>query len=194
MNAIPLSAPDGTVYAYACGICRQVRTGLESLGLHTDKDVAEFAESFKEASEDCCKCSRCGVATNNPMSRTCDACKPIEDAENKAHREKFAAEDAVHEAAQAAALAKSKDSTSALALRDLMSDISEEYHCAGWLTGLERELWAMVQGGDRRFGLGEVDENTVKRLRDLHERSGGWWRYDDEHGEMFVTTEEWQSA
>ena len=47
----------------------------------------------------------------------------------------------------------------------LMRRLSEDYYCAGWLVGLEDHLWAMVQGGDRHFGVGEVTVEEVARLR-----------------------------
>jgi hypothetical protein len=40
-----------------------------------------------------------------------------------------------------------------------MSDISEEYYCAGWLIGLEEILWSMVVGNRREFGMGVVTED-----------------------------------
>lgn len=40
MKAIPLTSPNGTVMAYACGICLHVRTGGESFGLRNAEDIA----------------------------------------------------------------------------------------------------------------------------------------------------------
>ena len=89
---------------------------------------------------------------------------------------------------------EAEDAAEALAIH--MSNISEDYYCAGWLCGLEFTLWAMVQGGDRRFGLGTVTEDEIATLRSLSERAGGWIVWDDDHdplksGRAFVTHEEW---
>jgi len=73
----------------------------------------------------------------------------------------------------------------------LMSEISEEHYCAGWMSGLEYTLWAMLLGGDRGFGVGDVTDDPITQLRALSEASGGWWRYDDDADEVFVPIEEW---
>ena len=89
---------------------------------------------------------------------------------------------------------EAEDAAEALAIH--MSNISEDYYCAGWLMDLERTLWAMAEGGDRRFGLGTVTEDEIATLRSLSERAGGWivWRDRDgttEGGNWFVTLAEW---
>ena len=73
----------------------------------------------------------------------------------------------------------------------LMRRLSEDYYCAGWLVGLEDHLWAMVQGGDRHFGVGEVTVEEVARLRELSERAGGWWAWRVGEGARFVPMAEW---
>lgn len=78
------------------------------------------------------------------------------------------------------------------ALRELMSDISEDCWCAGWLHGLEYSLWSMVQGGDRKFGMDEVRQHEVDELRRLSEEAGGWWAFpDDATDEVFVPMADW---
>lgn len=93
-------------------------------------------------------------------------------------------------------LKKSVDPEFADLLRRFMSDLSEEYYCAGWLIGLEYSLWNMLEGGSRRFGLGEVTDEELRDLWALYQQAGGWWTwYDSEDpdtmGEVFVTVEEW---
>lgn len=90
-----------------------------------------------------------------------------------------------------AALAKAADRDAAKVLHDLMSKISEDYYFAGWLNDLEFSLWSMIRGGDRRFGFGEVTDGEVAELKRLHEKTGGWWRYEERVGEVFVPTAEW---
>lgn len=77
-------------------------------------------------------------------------------------------------------------------LRDLMSDISEDCWCAAWLHGLEYSLWAMVKGGDRKFGMDEVRKHEVDELRRLSAECGGWWVWSDKAlDEAFVPMAEW---
>jgi len=193
MKAIPLAAPDGTVFAYACGVCNRVRAGSHKMVRHTRADVRSFADSYREEADDCCKCRRCGKQINTRgISFVCKKCEPAEEAERAANQAEFAEKQQVTNAVLDKALAKSLDRACALALRDLMSGISEDYYCAGWLTGLERTLWGMLQGDSRHFGMGEVTHEEIGRLRDLHEKCGGWWYFDDERGEeMFLATAEW---
>ncbi len=70
-------------------------------------------------------------------------------------------------------------------------EISAELGHAGWGVGIEYALWAMVQGGDRHFGLGEVSRAEVSQLRQDAEVGGGWWRWDEDKSEVFVPMAEW---
>lgn len=92
---------------------------------------------------------------------------------------------------------KSADPVAAEALASAMSDISEEYECAGWLIGLEFKLWEMLRGGARELAMGDVTDEEVDNLRRLSERAGGWvfWRDNDDpfkSGECFEPYAEWQ--
>lgn len=89
--------------------------------------------------------------------------------------------------------AKSKDAAELLVIH--MSNISEDHYCAGWLMGLEYKLWDVLNGGDPQFGFGPISPQNIERLRELHERAGGWWMWVGENmdsGKVFVTTEEWK--
>ncbi|MCW2240791.1 hypothetical protein [Azospirillum canadense] len=70
-----------------------------------------------------------------------------------------------------AALAKHAKS----GLRHLMEEISEDCWCAGWLSGMEYDLWSMVQGGPRDYGVSEVSQGEVGQLIALSQQTGGWW-------------------
>lgn len=77
-------------------------------------------------------------------------------------------------------------------LRDLMSDISEDCWFAGWLIGLEYSLWEMVQGGDRKFGIGAVQEIDIDEMRRLSEEIDGWLAWSESEMEVaFVPMVEW---
>lgn len=54
-------------------------------------------------------------------------------------------------------------------LRRLMSEISEEYWCAGWLIDLERVLWDAVTG--KRVNICSPEE--IEQLKYLSEKCGG---------------------
>lgn len=85
-----------------------------------------------------------------------------------------------------------RDAIAAKTLCAQMSDLSEEYYCAGWLIGLEFSLWSMLEGGSRNFGMSVVTEKEIGELRSLHKRCDGWWVWsEDLQGEAFVSTEEW---
>lgn len=81
------------------------------------------------------------------------------------------------------------DVSAARELCQLMSDISEDQYCAGWLVGLEYQLFDTLYIGDT-FGDGISPQERVK-LMELSARCGGWWRWTDDKGETFVKLEEW---
>lgn len=86
-------------------------------------------------------------------------------------------------------------------LADLMSDISEECWCAGWMSGLEFTLWRIINGGERQYGQGGITDEQVAELKQLSELIGGWiYWYDDtdnpeadpsEWGERFISLNDW---
>lgn len=80
------------------------------------------------------------------------------------------------------------------ALIDLMSDISEECYCAGWMHGNEYRLWDAITNpnDDRIYGFTKINDEQIERLRDLSRKLDGWVVWDDEVGERFVTIEEWE--
>ena len=68
-------------------------------------------------------------------------------------------------------------------LLELMEDISEDRWCAGWLVGLEYELWE------------EVLDGKLPVAKDLADVAGGWWIWSSEaettHQRRFVPMDEW---
>ncbi len=87
------------------------------------------------------------------------------------------------------------------ALRVYMEQLSQDRWCAGWLIGLEYELWDQVEC--RRAGLGpprttgpfapppewDLDADTLAWLAD---QARGWWRWPDQGtGPVFVEMGEW---
>jgi hypothetical protein len=77
------------------------------------------------------------------------------------------------------------------ALFRTMSDLSETCWCAGWMDGTEYALWDAVEKNQPVWwGMEEVRQRDIDDLRRLRELSGGWWIWDDEHYETFVSIDE----
>jgi len=81
------------------------------------------------------------------------------------------------------------------ALLQLMSDISEDCWCAGWISGNENALYRMAfDGAPRRYGMSEVGEPEIVHLRDLAEKTGMWGAWDDEDGVIAVDLKEFAAT
>lgn len=83
-----------------------------------------------------------------------------------------------------------------IALRVLMSELSEDAYCAGWHIDTEYRLWEMLVGERRRWMGLSVDDPRIEELRRLHVATGGWWRFNPELNDgcgdqEFVATEAW---
>jgi len=83
-------------------------------------------------------------------------------------------------------------------LADAMSEISEDCWCAGWLIGLEFDLWQALAEGPREYGAGKIGAGDIARLRLLSDECGGWiaWRRAEDprdSGEEFVPIGEWRA-
>jgi hypothetical protein len=96
----------------------------------------------------------------------------------------------------------SRDPQAARDLCELVCDISEDCYAAGWMRGIEYELWATcLNGKPHRYGQSAISDEQITKLRDLHARCDGWWYWHDdttgggsnteEWGPRFVTTTEW---
>ena len=72
-------------------------------------------------------------------------------------------------------------------LARFMSDLSQDYWAAGWLTGLEFELWTAVWEEASRVG-----QANAARLRYLSSTCGGWIIWADT-GPRYVPLEEWRT-
>lgn len=166
---------------------------MERMLRNKPKDVQELAESHRSMAESCCQCHRCNglILAKHFGSMHCGKCARIIAKEMEQTRAEYQAKEAVSASILEARLQTTVDRVSALALRDLMSRISEEHYCAGWLSGLEFTLYGMMHGDSRAFGMGDVSTEDVTQLWTLHQRCGGWWYYDKEHGEMFILTHDW---
>jgi hypothetical protein len=81
-----------------------------------------------------------------------------------------------------------EQSVTAGLLVKLMSAISEEYWCAGWMHNLEYMLWDVVRG--KREDLCTPEE--IEQLKYLSGKCGGWIIWDEQaKGEKFVPIQDW---
>jgi hypothetical protein len=190
----PLIDPQGRVWRWVCGRCGHLgRTGERLVELDGPQDF-DVECSLADATR-CCTCNKCGVEMGMAAllkPRVCSACRPAHDAMEAERLAKYAADADAFRERRDASLAKCPNVGAAIALEMLMSQVSEEHYCAGWMSGLEFSLWWMLEDS-RDYGAREVSESDLARLRDLHEACGGWWHWQDHevHGAVFVQTAEW---
>ncbi len=84
-----------------------------------------------------------------------------------------------------------------LALRDLMSELSEEAYCAGWHYDTEYRLWEILIGVCDKWMRLDANDARIAELRRLHGETGGWWRWnpdlDEGRGDNeFLPTPAWE--
>jgi len=78
-----------------------------------------------------------------------------------------------------------------------MSCISEDCWCAGWLIGLEFDVWERIHGADPFYGMSDAPAELLALCRDLSAEIGGWVEWRDaspltsEWGPYFVPADEW---
>ena len=78
------------------------------------------------------------------------------------------------------------------ALAESMSWLSEAGHHAGWMKGLEFDLWRGVVEGPYRYGQLDLTVDHTAQLRCLSETCGGWICFDDDKEETFVPIDQWK--
>lgn len=72
-------------------------------------------------------------------------------------------------------------------LEMLMAQMSEDYWCASWLSGIEYQLWDCVQGLSDNF------PQQAAQAQWLSEKCRGWVMWDDASGgSRFVRLREWE--
>jgi hypothetical protein len=79
------------------------------------------------------------------------------------------------------------------ALYDLMSDISEDCYCAGWMMGNEYILWEILMNpnASRNYGQAIVTPEQIAILREISTEIGGWIRWRDEDEIPALPLVEW---
>ncbi|MFF5081633.1 hypothetical protein ACFY36_31680 [Actinoplanes sp. NPDC000266] len=87
----------------------------------------------------------------------------------------------------------------AAALRDFISDVSEDVYAAGWMAGCEWDIWRAytdwLDGKPAVWAHADISAH-MPALNRLHKAAGGWvWWLDDPDdevdGERFVSTDRW---
>jgi hypothetical protein len=79
----------------------------------------------------------------------------------------------------------------AKSLMEYMSELSESAYCAGWMKGLEYELWRAMLKGRQKYGRLQITQRHVAKLKELSEKCEGWIVWGD-MGEEWVPIERWK--
>ena len=84
----------------------------------------------------------------------------------------------------------SLDGLACIELAVAMSEVSEEYDCSCWGTGLETMLADRAAHPEKcvesRRGFCEVEHGEMANLLALSAKCGGWWEYGDKPHPVFV--------
>jgi hypothetical protein len=85
------------------------------------------------------------------------------------------------------------------ALRELMSELSEEAYCASWHYDTEYRLWEILQGQRTGWAGLAANDPRIAELRRLHELTGGWWWWNPARGaglgeKEFLPTAAWKDT
>ena len=84
------------------------------------------------------------------------------------------------------------DAAAVYELLNLMGDLSEEYYAAGWLIGLEQDLWKLAfEDPHSGFGFGNITHEERGKLIELSHRCQGWWVWDRTVGRRFISLDDW---
>lgn len=76
-------------------------------------------------------------------------------------------------------------------LAEYMSKLSEEAFTAGWMQNLEYVLWSAIENGPTKYGRLYIDENHIATLKKLSNNISGWIYFNKDHGEQFISRENW---
>lgn len=86
-------------------------------------------------------------------------------------------------------------------LVELISEASEEYWCAGWLSNCEYELWARAEqcrrtGKCSPWGLAtwQSTTETVRDIIEVSDAAGVWAMWNPDEGPVEVPLDEWKAG
>ena len=85
---------------------------------------------------------------------------------------------------EASALRTAAQTIAQQALLRLMLELSESHWCAGWMDGMEYQLWEIcTQEIERQWGQGTITPDIIRELHQLRYLANGWWIWDEEQQE-----------
>ncbi|OQP65875.1 hypothetical protein A3860_14875 [Niastella vici] len=73
-----------------------------------------------------------------------------------------------------------------------MSQLSEKGFCAGWMNGLEFDLWRILNGSNRKYGHHAITQEELDQLQFLSDKCGCWIVFDDVNEETAIDLETWK--
>jgi len=73
-----------------------------------------------------------------------------------------------------------------------MSKISEDAFSAGWLDGLEYELWENLDRSMSSYCKHIIPHEELEQLRFLSDKCGCWIIFDNDHEETALDLESWE--
>lgn len=81
-------------------------------------------------------------------------------------------------------------------LLNYISELSEEYYCAGWLDSIEFQLWDLLQQNYEDiikvdFWRKRVDKEELQDMRFLAQTTNCWAIWDEEKEEMTIPLDQW---
>ena len=79
-----------------------------------------------------------------------------------------------------------------LQLAEFMSSLSEAGFAAGWMKGLEFDLWAILYGTNKKYGRYTLTPSDLDKLRFLSSKCGCWIIFDDKADEVAIPLEAWK--
>jgi hypothetical protein len=79
-----------------------------------------------------------------------------------------------------------------LALAELMSNISEAGYSAGWMEGLEVDLWGILLGSKEEYGQYLIPKQELDQLLFLANKCGCWIIFDEVNEETAIELEMWK--
>ncbi len=74
----------------------------------------------------------------------------------------------------------------------MMSDISKEASCAGWMANLEYVLWDATLNGERKYGRYFITKKDINQLTALCEITNSWIYFDESGEETAMPVKQWK--
>ena len=79
-----------------------------------------------------------------------------------------------------------------LQLAKFMSSLSEAGFAAGWMEGLEFDLWALLNAPNKKYGQYILTQVDLEQLQILSSKCRCWITFDDTDEEVAIPLEAWK--